>query len=267
MSPSELAKEKARPNLGEATLYGVYFDDTEYDYMQHLKPVGVQEDGVESMWLEAPTAKSKGKGKAKDPITLLDLPEDTLASKSELPRNFEAQENIPTSISGFQPDMDPHLRQVLEALEDDAFVDDGLEDDFFGELVAEGERDGSEVVAFEFAEEGVEEGESGHPGLPEDEEGAEDESWEARFARFKQAQKSAPQEPGSDVDAYSEGGDTVGTLPRLAVAGGKRRRKGTSDASGYSMSSSSMWRNEHLSVLDERFDQVGVICDEEVMPV
>ena len=33
--------------------------------MQHLKPVGVQEDGVDSIWLEAP-AQAKGKGKAKD---------------------------------------------------------------------------------------------------------------------------------------------------------------------------------------------------------
>ncbi|KAI0639864.1 Low temperature viability protein-domain-containing protein [Trametes polyzona] len=256
LSPSDLAHDKARPNIGEAALYGVYYDDTEYDYMQHLKPVGVQEDGVESMWLEAPT-KPKGKGKAKDPITLLDLPEDTLASKSELPRNYEAQENIPTSISGFQPDMDPHLRQVLEALEDDAFVDDGLEDDFFGELVADGERAPDEDVEFEFKEEGL--SEDGATGAQRHEgEEAEDESWEARFARFKQAQKSTPQEDASDVDAYSEGGDTVGTLPRLPVIGGKRRRKGTSDASGYSMSSSSMWRNEHLTVLDERFDQIAL---------
>ncbi|KAI0652329.1 Low temperature viability protein-domain-containing protein [Trametes meyenii] len=253
LSPSDLAHDKSRANIGEASLYGVYFDDTEYDYMQHLKPVGLQEDGVESMWLEAPS-KSKVKGKTKDPITLLDLPEGTLASQSELPRNYEAQENIPTSISGFQPDMDPHLRQVLEALEDDAFVDEGLEDDFFGELVAEGERGPEDDPEFEFREEGVpaDEDTAEAPSRADEEEG--DQSWQARFARFKQAQKSAPQQ--SEFDAYSEGGDTVGTLPQLPVIGGKRRRKGTSDASGYSMSSSSMWRNEHLTVLDERFDQM-----------
>ncbi|KAI0830773.1 LTV-domain-containing protein [Trametes gibbosa] len=256
LSPSELAHDKARPNIGEAAAYGVYFDDTEYDYMQHLKPVGLQEDGVESLWLEAPT-KPKGKGKAQDPITLLDLPEDTLASKSELPRNYEAQESIPTSISGFQPGMDPHLRQVLEALEDDAFVDEGLEDDFFGELVADGERPVEEDIDFEFKEEGVLDGEDNHAGhLVVEHEDNADEPWEARYARFKEAQKTAPQEDVSDIDAYSEGGDTVGTLPHLPVIGGKRRRKGASDASGYSMSSSSMWRNEQLSVLDERFDQI-----------
>ncbi|KAI0673590.1 Low temperature viability protein-domain-containing protein [Trametes maxima] len=256
LSPSDLAHDDSRANIGEASLYGVYYDDTEYDYMQHLKPVGLQEDGVESMWLEAPS-KSKGKSKTRDPITLLDLPEGSLASQSELPRNYESQEHIPTSISGFQPDMDPHLRQVLEALEDDAFVDDGLEDDFFGELVAEGERAPDEDLGYDFREEGIpdDEGQADDPSW-EDDEGGADQSWEARFARFKREQKSASQAGESEGDTYSEGGDTVGTLPRLPVIGGKRRRKGTSDASGYSMSSSSMWRNEHLTVLDERFDQM-----------
>ena len=65
LAPSDLAHDKQRANIGEAAAYGIYFDDTEYDYMQHLKTVGVQEDGVDSIWLEAPS-KSKGKGKAKD---------------------------------------------------------------------------------------------------------------------------------------------------------------------------------------------------------
>ena len=217
--------------------------------------MGLQEDGVDSIWLGAP--KAKGKGKPKEPVTLLDLPEDTLPSRLELPRNYEAQQNIPSSISGFQPDMDPHLRQTLEALEDDAFVDDGLEDDFFGELVADGEREANEDIHYNFREEGMSDDEAVGEGS-EEVEGAMEESWEVRFSRFKLEQKSSPQEDvTSDVDTYSEGGDTVGTLPAMSVLGAKkRRRKGASDASGYSMSSSSMWRNEHLSVLDERFDQV-----------
>ncbi|OCH90064.1 Low temperature viability protein [Obba rivulosa] len=258
LSPSDLAHDKARANIGEASIYGVYFDDTDYDYMQHLRPVGVQEDGVESVLIEGPT-KAKGKGKSKDPIELLDLPSDTLPSVSELPRNYESQQAIPSSIAGFQPDMDPHLRQVLEALEDDAFVDGDLEDDFFEELVAEGERGVEEPLEFEFREEGVDE-EDEHTshleqkGLP-DTEGKE-ENWEARFARFKREQRAAPPSDGSDLDAYSEAADTVGTLPQFSVIGGKKRRKGASDASGYSMSSSSMFRNDGLTTLDERFDQI-----------
>jgi protein LTV1 len=245
-------------------LYGIYFDDTEYDYMQHLRPVGVQEEGVDSVLIEAPsTSKSKSKlkenAKLKEPISLRDLPPEALPSTSELPRNFESQQAIPSSIAGFRPDMDPHLRQALEALEDDAFVDDGLEDDFFGELVKEGERGDDEDFGFEFEEEGVIEG-----GVGITEEDAGEGSWEARFAQFKKDQKTHPPPPSDsdadsnqNLDINSEGGDTIGRLPKLPVTGGKRRRKGTSDASGYSMSSSSMFRTEALVTLDERFDQVN----------
>lgn len=217
----------------------------------------MQEDGVESVLIEAPSTKPKGKGKAKEPITLVDLPPETLPSTSEVPRNYESQQAIPSSLSGFQPDMDPHLRQVLEALEDDAFVEESLEDDFFTSLVADGERGEESELDFEFREEGVEEDfeESAYEDEALDDE---DLGWEARFARFKRDQKSSGAAAGheSDLDEYSDGGDTIGTLPQFSVIGGKKRRKGASDASGYSMSSSSMFRNEGLTTLDERFDQV-----------
>jgi protein LTV1 len=54
--------DKVRENEGEAAEYGIFFDDTEYDYMQHLRSVGDVPDGI---LLEAPT-KDKGKGKAKE---------------------------------------------------------------------------------------------------------------------------------------------------------------------------------------------------------
>ena len=44
--------------------------------MQHLKPVGVQEDGVDSVLIEAPTTKSKGKGKAKEKLGKMGPPVD-----------------------------------------------------------------------------------------------------------------------------------------------------------------------------------------------
>ncbi|KAJ6601376.1 Low temperature viability protein-domain-containing protein [Mycena vulgaris] len=227
-------------NVGEASLYGVYYDDSEYNYMQHLRPVGVQEDGVESVLVEAPAASKKGKGKG---IMLKDLPDGVLASTSELPKTYESQQ---------APDMDPHLRQVLEALEDDAFVEDDLEDDFFGQLVGDGERGSDDDVEFEFSEQGA--------GVaPEDEEEEIDDAagWEARFAQFKKVQTGTGEKTDDGYDD-SEGGDTVGRLPEMSVIGGKgkKRRKGTSDASGYSMSSSSMYRNEALQTLDERFDQM-----------
>jgi protein LTV1 len=74
--------------------------------------------------------------------------------------------------------------------------------------------------------------------------------------RFKQTQRTRPDDAGSDEDGYSEGCDTVGSMPQFSVIGGKRRRRGSSEASGYSMSSSSMFRNAGLTTIDERFDQV-----------
>ena len=67
------------------------------------------------------------------------VPPEALPSATETPRDYEAGTAIPSAIAGFQPDMDPHLQQVLQALENDAFVDDELGDDFFGELVKSGE--------------------------------------------------------------------------------------------------------------------------------
>lgn len=224
--------------------------------MQHLRPVGLQEDGVESVLIEAPSL-SKGKAKTREPIDFIKLPVEALPSITEVPRNYEAQQAVPSSIAGFQPDMDPHLRQVLEALEDDAFVEDELADDFFGELVVDGER-GDEDIKFEFRDEGAGGEEDGD--FEDGAQGEEEEGWEAMFAKFKKVQTAtgAPSE-GSDLDLHSEGEDTVGTLPQFSVIGGKKRRKGSSDASGYSMSSSSMFRNQGLTTLDERFDQVRCI--------
>jgi protein LTV1 len=242
-----------RAHVGEAALYGVYYDDTEYDYMQHLRNVGEQEEGVESILIEAPSASQKSSSKARDkqPISLRDLPPESFPSASELPRNYESQEAVPSSIAGFQPDMDPHLRQVLEALDDEAFVDDELEDDFFGQLVEDGERGPEEQVEFEFYEGDGLDGRVVQEKDRGEVDGEVEGGWEVRFAKFKNQQIA---DSSSDLDANSEGEDTIGRLPELSVIGGKRRRKGTSDASGYSMSSSSLFRNDALQTLDERFD-------------
>jgi protein LTV1 len=218
--------------------------------MQHLRSVGINEDGVESVLIEAPSS-SKTQAKKIKGIELRDLPAEAFPSASELPRTYESQQAVPESIAGFQPDMDPHLRQVLEALEDSAFVDDELEDDFFGKLVADGERGSDEDVDFDFQEDFSQSSKA--------EDGNED-GWEERFAQFKKAQNERVE---SDDEYGSEGGDTIEGLPTMSVIGGKKRRKGTSDASGYSMSSSSMYRNEALQTLDERFDQVSTSdsCD------
>lgn len=223
--------------------------------MQHLRTVGIQDDGVDSILIEAPLPN---KNKRKEKIENLVLPKEVLPSTLELLRNYESQQAIPESIAGFQPDMDPHLRQVLTALEDDAFVDDELADDFFGELIEGGERESDDDVRFEFDENGIEDLKGENIGQDSEAESESRElGWEGRFALFKKNQATRKQ---SDGDSASEDGDTIASLPVISVIGGKgkRRKIGSSDASGYSMSSSSMYRNEALQTLDEQFDQVFI---------
>ena len=138
---------KQRANVGEAAQYGIFYDDTEYDYMQHLRAVGDdynrrrggvdEENDAEVIMLEAPKdtqSKTKAKAKADTGVqlrdgegagvdrkdgerTLVQLPAEVLPSEHLMPRTFEGERE-----KGIRPDMDPHLRQVLEALEDDAFL-------------------------------------------------------------------------------------------------------------------------------------------------
>ena len=245
-----------RSKIGEASLYGVYFDDTDYDYLQHLRPVGGREDGFESVLVETPTRRITSKKKNDLPISLNDLPPEVLPSATELPRDFESQAAVQSSISGLQPGMDPHLRQTLEALEDDAYVDDDLDDNFFGELVKDGEREATDRFEFEFKEGGMPTDGSDAGGLHED--GGSEAGWLARFAAFKKEQQGRKPTDTPHSDCESEEADTVGKMPEFSTTGGRRRRKETSDASGFSMSSSSIFRSDGLRDLDDRFDQVSV---------
>ncbi|CAG8472264.1 2048_t:CDS:2 [Paraglomus occultum] len=152
------AQVDAENRIGQAALYGIYFDDAEYNYMQHLKPIGTEAGAV---FIEAPARKEKtkvfelllvGQNYSKEEemeiidmgTSLLasiekkaagvDLPPEVLPSSSEIPLDVINQPAIPDELQGLQPDMDPSLREVLEALEDDAYVDEDVGDDFFAQL-------------------------------------------------------------------------------------------------------------------------------------
>ena len=149
---------KVRVNEGEAANFGVFYDDSEYDYMQHLRDLGT--GGGNAYFVEA---KDQKKGKKKmdlaDAIRAASLDDrqsdagismsssvsrsasdvfgdDMAPSEFVRKTTYQDQQNIPDAIAGFQPDMDPRLREVLEALDDEAYVDD--DDDLFGELAGDG---------------------------------------------------------------------------------------------------------------------------------
>ncbi len=188
----DLDFEHMRENEGEAAEYGVYYDDTKYDYMQHLRDLG--EEAGDGYFVDALPAKVKGKKKGKQnmsldealrQVNLNDEEEESVApslvdagssvfSRTTKKRVLEAQQDVPDEIAGFQPDMDPRLREVLEALEDDAYVDDTDEEDVFGELTVDGQNNG-ELDLNDFEAE-----------LPEDED---EDGWES------DATEKAPEQP------------------------------------------------------------------------
>ncbi|KAJ1030018.1 hypothetical protein NDA16_000931 [Ustilago loliicola] len=300
-----------RGNIGEAANYGIYFDDTEYDYMQHLRPIKDDENvkrGGENVDEEIDTimissnAGATGKGKGKDSFALkeeegekkgegLKLPASVLPSQKEMPFSFTSHLAVEPSLQGFQPDMDPHLRQALEALDDEAFVDDDLDDDFFGEVVKDGEWDGIVRGEDEWREQAPEGDEAiwADPAARAqrdlEELGEENMSLEARVALFKAQQeqaRNAKPRPSSD-DGMGEGedrdqlaslrgGSKAGTMytaggsaiGKKGKPGALARRAASTKApsigggsTAWSMSSSAMFRNKGLSDLDDRFAQLG----------
>lgn len=277
---SELGSDadNIRANEGEAASHGVYFDDSEYDYMQHLRDLNT--GGGNVVFVEAEDKANQNKGKQKgsleEALQKMNLEHKTqdmfhdemLPSKNLTRMSYEAQQEVPDAIAGFQPDMDPRLREVLEALDDDAYVDEE-DDDIFAQLA----KDGREIDEYEFEdgyydedEEGWESDGTAKPNKEYNDEVPQlvptaaageqpdvgpSQDWMADFNKFKKEQKTTktPVAP-----SQSE----MQSMWTTTTNGGKRKkRKGAlTDASGFSMTSSSLVRTEQMSFLDARFDKI-----------
>ncbi|KAF9433071.1 hypothetical protein BGZ76_009919 [Entomortierella beljakovae] len=251
------ASKKKKPvkdesKIGEAALMGLMgaeFNDG-YDYTQHMKEIGRSSDAVfvaapKTVAQEKKAAQSRGiqftdssaaqemakddagKSTASRKSKKLNLPSEVLPSKEELDFSDVYQSAVPI---GLQPDMPFDIRQTLEALEDEAFVDGELDEAFFDDLDGEG-------GDFEF------EDEDDYSDEEEEEESAT--GWEADFKKFKKERKYA-----SDDDSYEGSDDGHSQVSKSS------RRPGGASASTFSMSSSAMFRNENLTLLDERFDKI-----------
>jgi protein LTV1 len=283
-----------RKNEGEASLYGIYYDDTKYDYMQHMREMG---GSTEAVFIDAPSVdKQKGK-KGKKTLdmalrdeelepksTVIRIPKEMMQSENLVKKTYQDQQNIPDAIAGFQPDMDPRIREVLEALEDEEYVDN--DEDLFNELAQAGEADEDDFFDQEFEEEdddGWASDATEKPTQPayvassskdkeaapkaevkEGEEGQGDE-WMKEFSKFKKAQKKQrfadDDDASSFADTMSFGGSSAFTAGSISVSGRRRRRRekkagAATASSGYSMSSSALFRTEGLTLLDDRFDKV-----------
>ena len=291
-----------RANEGEAAMYGIYYDDTQYDYMQHMREIGTT---GEAIFIDAQQAGSKQRKDKRKKQTLdqaimtevepkskaVHIPKELLPSETAVKRTYQDMQDIPDAIAGFQPDMDPRLREVLEALEDEAYVED--DEDIFAELAKGGEADEGDFFGrgFEDEEDGwqsdttekaavrpstapsaaAEAAEAATAPVPiKGEPAAEGEGnadWMREFSKFKKAQKKEKAKKDEDsasslADTMSFGGSSVVTAGTVSISGRRRRRRekkngGAKTAtSGYSMSSSALFRTEGLTLLDDRFDKV-----------
>lgn len=284
-----------RQNEGEAAMHGVYYDDTSYDYMQHLRDMGTT---TEAVFIEAPQADTRQRKNRHDrpkkqtldealreqeapKSTIIKLPKELLASETQLKRTYQDQQDVPDAITGFQPDMDPRLREVLEALDDEAYVDD--DEDLFGELAKAGEAspgefedtfdqfedeedDGWQSDATEKAQ--VQPSTTDATKTATEEEG--DDAWMREFSKFKKAQKKLPKAADDGASSVADTHSTMsfgGQSSMMSIGGtmsvSNRRRKrekkagkAMTESSSYSMSSSALHRTEGLTLLDDRFDRV-----------
>ena len=291
-----------RDNEGEAAEYGVYFDDTEYDYMQHMRDLDGARGDSQSYFVEAPVRK-QGKGKAR--IKLEDalraasledqgdevsremgqlLEEEILPSVDLKKKTYQDQQEVPDAIAGLQPDMDPRLREALEALEDDAYVDD--EEDIFGEIakdrkevsladfegmdfegeIADGdegwETDGTEVPMKEYkAPQNMPPPPNGEDVTMEEGPDHGDGDWMKEFSKFKRDKKAQTAQPRAPNDLQSS------IMTGTSMTGGRRKkRKGAMTSStGHSMTSSSLFRTEGQTLLDARFDKIEEDYAEDAM--
>jgi protein LTV1 len=125
--------------VNDAEKYGIYYNDG-YNYMQHLRSVGETPGAI---LMDAPAQK-------KEKAVSFFLPDEVLPSTDQdavgLP-NKAAFMQSPLDV-----DLDPAVREALNALEDDAYVDDNLNDDFFDALDADEYEDDEDLNEYKDSE-------------------------------------------------------------------------------------------------------------------
>lgn len=282
---SEVA-QTLTPNEGAAAVYGIAYDDSEYDYLQHLKPMGVSNGGV----FVSADKDSKQTKKKNEKLAALLEDSDLFESENKQKYDYQKQQDIPDEIKGFKPNLNEDLREALTALEDENYLDadqDIDEVDFLGDLLGSGSKQ-KELSLNEYDQlnGGNDDGyykDDENWDLDEYEEGNgiamdNDFNWEKDFGKFKQRQDNRGNDWDSDDDfsdeeeeEEEEGGDFVGDLPTLdnlksskSAKKNSKRRKGTkTDTSSYSMSSSAMARTEQMTIIDDKFDVLKDKYDQE----
>jgi protein LTV1 len=188
------------------------------------------------------------------------LPRGVLASDEEVKYTVESMQNIPDSLTGFQPDMDPDLREVLETLEN--------EDDNPKEEVSD-EEDPEDIFAA-LVQSGVVPQKP--TSTPYDEDYESDDTVKGHDITGSEylkemAQYKTPSKPQDDTSSLADL-ETASLASRASTANthrtSKQRRKRRQRLGGaysetgtdFSMTSSANFRSEGLTTLDDRFDRI-----------
>ncbi|GCE98313.1 protein ltv1 [Zygosaccharomyces mellis] len=299
--PARTTGKKENEHVGEAVLYGIDFDDSKYDYTKHLKPIGT--DPENSLFIPAKKQVDRTKSKKSiDDLFVEPQYQNANSNKNEpvftrgvaRQEYLERQQNVADELTGFRPDMNPALREALEALEDEAYVvnkdrelkkaqEDANEDDddVFQQLL-----EGGQAADEDEFEENLDEWDIDNLDAYEDEhyqkemeeldnvenlEDLKNIDYQADVQRFKKEQKrdilddqvssAGPQSVEPEEELDQEENDGLGELPSIKQTKGKKRKDrqkmGTkSDLTGFSMSSSAIARTETMTILDDKYDNV-----------
>ncbi|KAJ3301324.1 hypothetical protein HDU76_005779 [Blyttiomyces sp. JEL0837] len=196
--PGKTTKKSVEPVevKEDPTMHGIFFDDfKDYDYMKHLKPVG-----------EDPTAVLlDAKNALKKPKFGINFVDDAASvAMSEVPRR-KVQFDIPTEVlaSEYEDrvgmlnrgatvdvlDVEPEMREVIYALEDEEYVEEDL-DDFFAALDADEIPEDLDILPDgEYEARKAAEGGQARQAVQDDDDEYEEEEDEEQAEWYKEYQK------------------------------------------------------------------------------
>ncbi|KAI8589743.1 hypothetical protein BDZ88DRAFT_451884 [Geranomyces variabilis] len=240
----------------DPSLYGIFFEDNDkYDYVQHLKPIG-EDPGAVFMEPKGSQKKDKSGGikfvddEAFEAHTgrkvTFDMPSGVFASKYEEEIGMLNRPAAPSML-----DVGGDVREVLYALDDEEYVDETADDDFFAALDAD-------EIPEHLQKEVLEAEQKARAEAEDDEEDEEEGDWYKHYKKYRKGVDTFE----SDDDEDDEHDESDAQSQRRSKRSGGAR---TAETSFSVMSSSTMFRNDKLTLLDDQFDQVlGEYSDDEI---
>ncbi|KAJ3226037.1 hypothetical protein HDU81_007543 [Chytriomyces hyalinus] len=231
----------------DVSVFGIFFkDQKEYDYAQHLKIMGEDPNAI---YIDSKKVLEQKKAEAKGKAGIKFLDDSASVAMSEVPKKKSVAFNIPGEVLASEHedrvgmlargetvnviDIEPSMREIVYALDDEAYVEDDI-DDFFDAFNADAV---PESLATKLDPEDY------IPDQDDDEYDSEDGEgdWYDEYQRYKNQ--------GDDSDEYDDDDESYA----------ERRTALTN----LSMTSSAMVRTKHLSNLDDQFDEALKAYDDD----